>query len=1749
MRARFNLKIVFFVSLLFTAVFLTSVEVFADATSEINNSAISQAQYKKYITTPYSVKDLGERTIDPITGDMEIKTTDLSLKGKNGLDFNLTRYYSLQQANMYNFVYNEQERSIGRELFTLNDKLYDLGTGWAFDIPFIVVDGVIPRELHMGSKGVLYTDVYRDEGVTKAIFDRATNSYFFSNYKLKDMILKLDLKNGSTGSFDNGQSNLYVAKSQYLVEKKDGKKYYFNSSGYLIGETDRFGNSIKFQYNTHANDNTRITTLSRIIDSVGREINFGYDDTNHKLTVSVYGDGKMKSIIYQKQPIGGTAAYSEYYLQSVTDAENRVTTYNYTFNLFKADLNNKNIGDNNGELNYYACLEKVTYPSGNFSYFVYKIYTKNIGQTGSVQFYKVSNALDTNGDYTKDTGVNKVFFYNNDHNSWEYDGWPLGTSPSQTTTKILTTSGKFTNMEQCEFNEKYQCTSLIKTGEDHKIETSNDYDSDGQITKIASKTYNPSTGKYIERIENYYYDIYRDLISYWNSRAEGNTANKEYKTSYQYNQVYHFPVSKTYNKDANTTITEEYTASSDNKTISYFRVKENDVLKKQAQYLYDSCGNVIEERNYLDNWSDYISTKYSYDDKARNGQFNGLYLTRKYTEGVNDVNGNAVSARTGNTAGTVDETYTYDWFGNLTQKTDANGNASSYDYDKLGRMTKQINPDSSFKLWQYTTNENENSVLMTDENNKKFKCGYDKLGNLIYAQDVTSGEYLNQYSYDSNLQLTEEKNNTSSQNYKTIYYEYTSDGQIKLKLERDKNSNHLYEEEYTYDDAYVDAVSGNKYEKVTKKINIGANSPGIVTSIYTNKYGVVEKTSSTHNGTEYFDTFKYDYLGNKVEEKSAKANSKGWTQPWTAKYEYNYAGKPVKVYNINGDYTSTVYDALGRTASVSDIKGIKAAVKYSSTYTYDKLGRVIEESVPFSKNNSGTIIPSIKRNYYDRNGNLTTVEQSSNKPGEAQAFNQTDYEYNNRNLLSKVTTYDASRANYTQYYYDAVGNKIRMYTGQNAALTLTGPDVATTGSVTKYEYNQFGQLTKMTEPLGKEENYQYDYNGNMLSKTDRNGNITTNSYDALNRLLSASVATPDGKGDTSHTYTYGLNGLRTTMDGISYTYDDLGRLKTETDGAIVKEYDYDAANNRISLIIKQNGTVKTSTTYDYDNMNRLEKVSENNQLIAKYHYDENGNRDTLTNANGTSTVYSYNLANKLATLTNNKGTTPLSKYTYSYYLNGNQASKTDLAGKVTSYLYDGLGRLSSEAPSGEPTISYTYDDYNNRLTMTVAGVSRTEYAYDKNNRLLTETKTAGTTTETTNYNYDENGNQISKATETLKPADASATESIEVSTTDDSAGGQGVTLNEYNGFNQLVKTTSNGTTAVYTYNGDGQRISKTVNGTVTNHIWDGDQIALETDSAGTVTNKYVRGINLLYAENTAGNKQYYLFNGHGDVVQLTGTDGSVTKNYDYDAFGNEKNPDAGDTNVFRYCGEYFDLSSGTYYLRARYYDPEIGQFITEDSYWGKDSDPLSLNLYTYCYNNGVNYYDPSGHFGFGDVWNGIKGVGSWFKGGWDSYQEWGDRLEAENALDIAKMLLKIRGITPNDKNYTQELIKEAMKNKEMTDYINESLIMGYCGTVEIGTTKIASLIKNDKRLIRFAEAAGKNEALQKEINTIVEKLIAGNGNPGKGSKNLFKGVNYLRTESGGRVFYRIKNGVVEILAKADKSNEKFVIKVLEELYK
>ena len=332
-------------------------------------------------------------------------------------------------------------------------------------------------------------------------------------------------------------------------------------------------------------------------------------------------------------------------------------------------------------------------------------------------------------------------------------------------------------------------------------------------------------------------------------------------------------------------------------------------------------------------------------------------------------------------------------------------------------------------------------------------------------------------------------------------------------------------------------------------------------------------------------------------------------------------------------------------------------------------------------------------------------------------------------------------------------------------------------------------------------------------------------------------------------------------------------------------------------------------------------------------------RASLTYANGVTETYRYNKANWLTDVENKNAGGVVSSFTYTYYASGSQKSKTDQTGNVTSYTYDGLNRLTQESETGGLTHSYSYDANGNRAQMTVSGTANyvTTYCYDAANRLLSENRSGDGSAETL-YTYDADGNLLTR-------------------TATSSDGIAGATY-QYDLFGQLVLSNEGGIQAAYAYNAQGIRTEKTTSAGWTQYLLDGGNVIGEQTDAGLVT--YLRGVNLILRTDSAGSS-YYLFNAHGDVTELTDSSGAVTKIYHYDAFGVETSPAPLDKNPFRYCGEYFDTETGTYYLRARYYDPNTGRFTQQDTHWNtansiygdnpqkinEREDKLGLKTYSY----------------------------------------------------------------------------------------------------------------------------------------------------------------------------------------------------------
>ena len=336
--------------------------------------------------------------------------------------------------------------------------------------------------------------------------------------------------------------------------------------------------------------------------------------------------------------------------------------------------------------------------------------------------------------------------------------------------------------------------------------------------------------------------------------------------------------------------------------------------------------------------------------------------------------------------------------------------------------------------------------------------------------------------------------------------------------------------------------------------------------------------------------------------------------------------------------------------------------------------------------------------------------------------------------------------------------------------------------------------------------------------------------------------------------------------------------------------------------LTKNGVQKFNTVYSYDKLDRLQSIA-NGTNVSSYTYDRNGRLSEST-TNGTTTTYGYNRAGWVTSLATQSGSSQLQSHSYQYYPDGNISEKQSTVGTLSeqvSYQYDDAGRLIREQIGNDIT-AFTYDNYSNRATMTNGSTANT-YTYDANNRLLKTVKTQNNIDEIINYIYDNNGNQIAWYKGSISPS--GGTSSL---TLTDETDGTDYGYYTYDAFNRLSTYTNGVTNASYTYGADNLRQSKTVDGVTTNYVWNGSNMVLEENSTGI--NKYYYGADGIAFADFNGTTNYYQKNAHGDITALTDANGTITRNYQFDAFGNELTDNINDINPFRYAGEYQDNETG-----------------------------------------------------------------------------------------------------------------------------------------------------------------------------------------------------------------------------------------------
>jgi RHS repeat-associated protein len=235
-----------------------------------------------------------------------------------------------------------------------------------------------------------------------------------------------------------------------------------------------------------------------------------------------------------------------------------------------------------------------------------------------------------------------------------------------------------------------------------------------------------------------------------------------------------------------------------------------------------------------------------------------------------------------------------------------------------------------------------------------------------------------------------------------------------------------------------------------------------------------------------------------------------------------------------------------------------------------------------------------------------------------------------------------------------------------------------------------------------------------------------------------------------------------------------------------------------------------------------------------------------------------------------------------------------------------------------------------------------------------------------------------------------------------------------NRLTKVVSQTSSGTvtrTVGYEYDVDDQRVKKTVDGVVENYFIDRDQIAFVTDGSGDRTFHYLYGLNVdaVMAQDSPAGMVWALAR-LGSIDLLTDKDGVVVDKRTFDSFGrvlSETNPSV--SFRYGYTGRERDLESGLSYYRARYYDPQVGRFISVDPMGFEAGD---TNLYRYVGNSSTMATDPTGMWSLQEAWNnGVKTV----QQGWDYVSKgtqknlnfWG-QAASEAGSSIAQSVSNIR---------------------------------------------------------------------------------------------------------------------------------------------
>ena len=476
-----------------------------------------------------------------------------------------------------------------------------------------------------------------------------------------------------------------------------------------------------------------------------------------------------------------------------------------------------------------------------------------------------------------------------------------------------------------------------------------------------------------------------------------------------------------------------------------------------------------------------------------------------------------------------------------------------------------------------------------------------------------------------------------------------------------------------------------------------------------------------------------------------------------------------------------------------------------------------------------------------------------------------------------------------------------------------------------WTYDAKDNVTALTESIGgKSFSYTYAYDDDSRPTSFGYGDVTKQ-------------ITYDGHGRSSGTTV--KNGSRTVL-GTGYAYRDVDSTYTTTQVKSVTNsyggktanfnYTYDANGNILSVSGAQ------TVTYEYDNLGQLitETIGTgDDQVIIRYTYDNGGN-----------------LIKKVREYTTEA---PEPEPTPEPEPEPTPVPEPEPEPDPTPTPTPTPTPIPTPTPTPEPTPKPSREPIpiNPPVTPTpsIMSLGDSDTAVNSSDRVTVQEETLYT------YGDAEWGDLLT----------AYDGEEITYDGIGNPLSYRGWTMN-WQGGRQLASMTKGSDTLSFVYNESGLRTSKTVNGVTHSYVWQGSKLAADITDAYALYFHYDSSgevIGFTRTANGADTEYFYVKNLQGDILKVITATGTEAATYTYDAWGKllTSTGDLADINPLRYRGYFYDTETSLYYLKSRYYNPEVGRFINPDVFATTDVDGvLSANMFAYCENNPIRNSDSSG---------------------------------------------------------------------------------------------------------------------------------------------------------------------------------------------